>query len=75
MANGDARVTYREDDDKWAVDVEGDAGAGSRHDRKTRAKRAARAEAEARGADLIVHGKDGSVRERTKPEPDPGPSS
>ena len=75
MADGDARVTYREDDEKWAVDVEGDAAAGSRHDRKTRATRAARAEAEAHGADLIVHEKDGRVQERTRPAPDPGPAN
>ena len=67
MADGDARVTYREDDEKWAVDVEGDAAAGSRHDRKARAKRAARAEAQEHGADVIVHAKDGRVQERETP--------
>jgi uncharacterized protein DUF2188 len=71
MANGDARVTYREDDEKWAVDVEGDAGAGSRHDRKARAERAARAEAREHGADLIVHDEAGRVQEHETPQTEP----
>ena len=29
MAEGDARVSYRKDEDKWAVDVEGAAWAAS----------------------------------------------
>lgn len=64
MAEGDAHITYREDVGKWAVDVEGAAGAASRHDKKVRAERAAQAQAEANGADLIVHETDGSVVER-----------
>jgi len=64
MAEGDARVTYREDVEKWAVDVEGDAGAASRHDKRVRAERVARAKAEEAGADVIVQGKDGEIVER-----------
>jgi Uncharacterized protein conserved in bacteria (DUF2188) len=67
MAEGDARVTFREDVEKWAVDVEGAAGAASRHDKKARAERVARAKADENGAEVIVHGKDGEVVERRKP--------
>jgi hypothetical protein len=65
VANGDARVTYRDEEDKWAVDVEGAAWAASRHDKKERAKQAGRAQAEENEADLIVHGKDGQIQERS----------
>lgn len=54
MADGDARVSYHEAEDKWAVDVEGAAWAASRHDDKTRAEQAGRAVAEEHGAELIV---------------------
>ena len=66
MAEGDAHITYREDVEKWAVDVEGAAGAASRHDKRVRAEGAAQAQAEENGADLIVHEKDGSVVERRR---------
>jgi hypothetical protein len=64
VTEGDARVTYREDDDKWAVEVEGAAWAGSRHDRKAHAEQVARAAAEENEAELHVHGKDGQVKKR-----------
>jgi hypothetical protein len=66
VANGDAHVTYRDEEDKWAVDVEGAAWAASRHDKKERAERAGRAQAEENEADLIVHRKDGQIQERSR---------
>lgn len=64
MADGDTRVTYHEEDGKWAVDVEGAAWAASRHDKKKRAKQAGRAVAEENGSELIVEGKGGRIEER-----------
>ena len=64
MADGDARVTYHEEEGKWAVDVEGAAWAASRHDKKKRAEQAGRAVAEERGSELIVEGKGGQIEER-----------
>ena len=66
VAYGDARVTYREGEGKWAVDVEGAAWAASRHDRKERAEQAGRAVAEACGLDLIVQGNDGRTKKRKR---------
>lgn len=64
VSEGDARVSYREDDDKWAVEVQGAAWAGSRHDRKAHAERVARAAARENEAELFVHGKDGRIKKR-----------
>jgi hypothetical protein len=64
MAEGDARVSYREDEDKWAVDVEGAAWAASRHDSRERAERVGRALAEEQGSNLTVRGKDGEIESR-----------
>ena len=64
MADGDARVSYHEEEGKWAVDVEGAAWAASRHDKKKRAEQAGRAVAEERGAELIVEEGDGQIKEQ-----------
>ena len=66
MADGDARVTYHDEDEKWAVAVEGAAWAASRHDKRTRAVRAGRAVAEASGSNLIVEGTDGRTQKRKR---------
>ena len=66
MTVGDARVTYHEGEDKWAVDVEGAAWAASRHDRKARAERAGLAVAEACGSDLTVQGRDGRIEKQKR---------
>jgi Uncharacterized protein conserved in bacteria (DUF2188) len=71
VSDGDARVTYRDDEDEWAVDVEGAAWAGSRHDKKVRARRAGRALAKENQAELRVHGKDGELQERRSFDQDP----
>jgi Uncharacterized protein conserved in bacteria (DUF2188) len=68
MAEGDARVSYHEDEDKWAVDVEGAAWAASRHDSRERAERAGRALAEGEGGNLIVSGTDGELESTTGSE-------
>jgi hypothetical protein len=61
VAEGDVRVSYRGDQDKWAVDVEGAAWAASRHDSRERAERAGRALADEEGSKLTVRGKDGEI--------------
>jgi hypothetical protein len=58
MTEGDVRVSYREGDDEWAVDVEGAAWAASRHDRRERAEDVGQALAEEQGSNLSVLGKD-----------------
>jgi hypothetical protein len=68
MAEYDARVSYRKDDGKWAVDVEGAAWAASRHDSRERAERAGWAIAEEQGSNLTVRGKDGEVEGTTRSE-------
>ena len=64
MTDGDTRVSYREADDKWAVEVEGAAWAGSRHDRKVRAERVARSVAQEKRADMLVQDKTGQIEKR-----------
>jgi Uncharacterized protein conserved in bacteria (DUF2188) len=64
MTDGDARVTYHEEEGKWAVDVEGAAWAASRHDKKERAEQAGRAVAQEHGAELIVEEEGGQIGER-----------
>lgn len=73
MTEGDARVSYRKDDGKWAVDVEGAAWAASRHDNRERAERAGRTLAQEQGSNLTVKGKDGEI-ERTERGVQAGPS-
>lgn len=64
LATGDVHVTYRTEEEKWAVEVEGTTRASSLHDTKAPAEQAGRAKAQENEAALIVHGKDGQVQER-----------
>jgi hypothetical protein len=63
---GEARVTYHEGEEKWAVDVEGAAWAASRHDKKARAEDAGLAVAKEFGSELTVRGKDGRIERRKR---------
>ena len=64
MATGDVHVTYRIDEEKWAVEVEGNTRASSLHDTKVPAEQVARAKAQENQSELVLHGKDGEIQER-----------
>lgn len=70
MAQGDVHVTYRDSEDKWAVEVEGNSRASSLHDTKPPAEQEARMKAQESQAVLLVHRKDGEVQERRAYGPD-----
>jgi Uncharacterized protein conserved in bacteria (DUF2188) len=64
MTKGDVHVTYRDEGDKWAVEVEGNSRASSLHDSKAPAEKAGRLTAQENRSELVVHGKDGRIQER-----------
>ena len=70
MAAGDVHVTYRTEEEKWAVEVEGNTRASSLHDTKVPAEQAARAKAQENQSELVVHGMDGQIQERNTYERD-----
>lgn len=73
MAKGDVHVMWRQDDAKWAVQKEGASRASSLHDQKERAEKAGRQNAINEHSELLIHGKDGKIQERSTYKPDPHP--
>ncbi len=67
---GDVHVVSREDN-RWAVEVEGNSRASSLHDSQTAAASAGRTLAKRNESELLVHGKDGKIRERNTYGKDP----
>ena len=70
---GDVHVTYRTDEDKWAVEVEGGSRARSLHDKKEPAESAGRTAAMKNQSELLVHNRDGTIAERNTYKRDPYP--
>ena len=64
MAKGDVHVTYRSNQDQWAVQVEGSSRACSLHDQKDPAESAGRQAAMKNHSELLVHNRDGTISER-----------
>ncbi len=57
----------------WAVKGEGNARASSVHPTQKEAREVAREAAINQGSELIVHGRNGQIRERNSYGPDPYP--
>ena len=71
MAKKNQHVVPREQG--WAVRGEGNVRATSTHDTQKDAIDAARDQARKQGAELIIHGRDGKIRERNTYGNDPYP--
>ena len=69
MAMGDVHVVPG--DKGWRVEVEGTARARSTHTNQAEARQAAREIARRSKAELLVHGRNGSIRERNTYGKDP----
>ena len=66
---GDVHVVSR--DTKWAVEVEGNKQASSSHNTQAVAIKAGRVQARRNKSELLVHGRNGKVRERSTYGNDP----
>ena len=71
MADGDVHVTFRADEERWAVQIEGQTSARSLHETKVTAEASGRARAIENGSEIFVHGKDGQIQERNTYRRDP----
>lgn len=60
-------------DGGWAVRGEGNSRASSTHQTQKRAIDAAREQARKQGSEMIIHGRDGKIRERNTYGKDPHP--
>jgi len=60
-------------DDGWAVRTPGSSRVGSTHDTQEEAIRAAIKRAKAAESEMLIHGRDGKIRERNTYGPDPFP--
>lgn len=69
MANGDVHVVPG--DKGWRVEVEGTARARSTHQTQAEARQAAREVARRTKTELLVHGRNGQIRERNTYGVDP----
>ena len=58
---------------KWAIEVEGSSRASSTHNTQAKAIPQARRIAQQNHTELLIHGKDGKVRERNSYGNDPYP--
>jgi hypothetical protein len=67
--NGDVHVISR--DKGWRVEVEGTSSAASTHRTQAEATRAARQVARKNQSELLVHGRDGKIRDRSTYGSDP----
>jgi hypothetical protein len=65
---GDVHVVPK--GDRWAVEIEGD-GAGSTHETQEDAISAGRQIAQQNRSELLIHGEDGQIRERSTFGEDP----
>ena len=72
MAKGNKHVTPRSDG-TWAVKTAGASRASSTHDRQSEAIKTARKAAKKDGVELVIHGKDGRIREKDSHGNDPFP--
>jgi hypothetical protein len=61
-------------DDEWIVEREGAARASSRHRTQAEADERARSVARREGVELVVHGRDGRIRQRESYGSDPSRS-
>ena len=71
MAGKNQHVVRR--DDQWAVRGEGNSRDTSLHDTQAQAERAARQIAISQKSELLVHGRDGRIRDRNSYGNDPYP--
>jgi len=60
-------------DDTWAVRVAGSSRVSSTHNTQQQAIERARIQATAEGGQILVHGRDGKIREERTYRPDPYP--
>lgn len=60
-------------DGGWAVRGEGNSRASSTHETQKGAIEAAREQAQKQGSEMIIHGRDGKIRERNTYGKDPHP--
>ena len=60
-------------DGGWAVHGEGNSRASSTHETQKGAIEAAREQAQKQGSEMIIHGRDGKIRERNTYGKDPHP--
>jgi hypothetical protein len=67
---GDVHVV-QQDSGKWAVKVEGNQRVSSTHDTQSAATQAGRKVARSNSSELLVHGRDGQIRERNSYGRDP----
>jgi hypothetical protein len=58
-------VTWRKNEAKWAVQKEGASRAQSLHDQKGSAEQEGRQAAINEHSELLIHGKDGKIQERS----------
>lgn len=70
MANEDNQHVVRRGDE-WAVRGAGNSRDTSHHDTQSEASDAARDTAKNKGSDVVIHGRDGSIRERNSYGNDP----
>jgi Uncharacterized protein conserved in bacteria (DUF2188) len=69
MPKGDVHVVQR--GQEWAVESEGSQRASSKHKTQTAAITAGRAQAKRNKSELLVHGRDGKIRDRSTYGNDP----
>ena len=67
---GDVHVV-RQDGGNWAVKVEGNERVSSTHETQAAARNAGRQVARSNRSELLVHGRDGQIRERSSYGRDP----
>jgi len=66
-------VTYRKDEDKWAIRKEGNEKASRLTETKKEAVDIAREQAQNSGAELVIHNTDGKISQKDSHGRDPSP--
>lgn len=69
MAKGDVHVVPS--DTSWRVEIEGSRRARSTHETQVEARQAAREIARRKKVELLIHGRDGRIRDRNTYGEDP----
>ncbi len=72
MSRGDVHVM--QEGKKWAVKVEGSAQASSTYNTQAAAAKAGRSTAKRNQSELLVHGRNGQVRQKSSYGRDPRPT-
>lgn len=72
MSKTNQHIIHR-DDGTWAVRGEGNVRDTSRHDTQAAAINAGRVISQNQGSELLIHGRDGRIRERDSHGNDPCP--